>query len=331
MTSDTAERAARRAAREEEERRSDEADAARRTEKELRLREARRNRPTTYIASWVASTDFRNDISFGLNPGHRGNWDSLCDHGMGPREDFVQFGSWPRGAVCRDHGERTIERLKEAALTRTHAFHASGYAPKGGGEWQLVGRRPLASLGLRADRAALGRTGPRRRRAPDRDRARGRRMTRSFDVAVVGGGVVGCAIAGESTRTQVLDDGSRIEWNLRVPHDRPLDPATPYAQRVATARARGLTYPYEIVRLFTAPPERGSVGIFHPTGAGRFKEHELVDGKPVAYPPGGLPGGLQYQSVLSLRIDREVPLAEAADAHRALEERRTTGKVLLVP
>jgi len=25
--------------------------------------------------------------------------------------------------------------------------------------------------------------------------------------------VVGCAIAGESTRTQVLDDGSRIEWN----------------------------------------------------------------------------------------------------------------------
>jgi len=140
MTSDTTERAARRAAREEEERRSDEADAARRTEKELRLREARRNRPTTYIASWVASTDFRNDISFGLNPGHRGNWDSLCDHGMGPGEDFVQFGSWPRGAVCRDHGERTIERLKEAALTRTHAFYASGYAPKGGGEWQLVGR-----------------------------------------------------------------------------------------------------------------------------------------------------------------------------------------------
>jgi len=26
-----------------------------------------------------------------------------------------------------------------------------------------------------------------------------------------------------------------------------------------------------------------------------------------------------------------VPLAQAADAHRALEERRTTGKVLLVP
>jgi NADPH2:quinone reductase len=34
---------------------------------------------------------------------------------------------------------------------------------------------------------------------------------------------------------------------------------------------------------------------------------------------------------LKVRIDRAVPLAEASEAHRALEERRTTGKVLLVP
>lgn len=33
---------------------------------------------------------------------------------------------------------------------------------------------------------------------------------------------------------------------------------------------------------------------------------------------------------LRLRIDREVPLARAAEAHRALERRETTGKVLLV-
>jgi NADPH2:quinone reductase len=32
---------------------------------------------------------------------------------------------------------------------------------------------------------------------------------------------------------------------------------------------------------------------------------------------------------LRLRIDRDLPLANAADAHRALEARETTGKVLL--
>jgi len=90
--------------------------------------------------------------------------------------------------------------------------------------------------------------------------------------------------------------GSRIEWNLRVPHDRPLDPATPYAQRVASARARGLTYPYEIVRLFTAPPERGATGIFLPTGAGAFQEHELVDGRaaPVTREPGQNRAGVVF-------------------------------------
>jgi NADPH2:quinone reductase len=34
---------------------------------------------------------------------------------------------------------------------------------------------------------------------------------------------------------------------------------------------------------------------------------------------------------LKLRIGLELPLSQAAEAHRALEGRRTTGKVLLVP
>jgi len=41
--------------------------------------------------------------------------------------------------------------------------------------------------------------------------------------------------------------------------------------------------------------------------------------------------GWVREGALSVRIDREVPLAQVAEAHRALEERRTTGKVLLVP
>jgi len=34
---------------------------------------------------------------------------------------------------------------------------------------------------------------------------------------------------------------------------------------------------------------------------------------------------------LELRIDREFPLAQAADAHRYMEARQTKGKVLLIP
>jgi NADPH2:quinone reductase len=34
---------------------------------------------------------------------------------------------------------------------------------------------------------------------------------------------------------------------------------------------------------------------------------------------------------LTVRIDRELPLADAAGAHEAIEARRTAGKLLLVP
>jgi NADPH2:quinone reductase len=41
--------------------------------------------------------------------------------------------------------------------------------------------------------------------------------------------------------------------------------------------------------------------------------------------------GWMLDGKLRVRIDREIPLAQAADAHRALESRATTGKVLLIP
>jgi sugar lactone lactonase YvrE len=44
---------------------------------------------------------------------------------------------------------------------------------------------------------------------------------------------------------------------------------------------------------------------FHPEASPPLSVFELRDGAPVAYPPGGLPGGLTYETVLSLRIDRK--------------------------
>ena len=34
---------------------------------------------------------------------------------------------------------------------------------------------------------------------------------------------------------------------------------------------------------------------------------------------------------VKLRVEHQFPLAEAAEAHRALEGRKTTGKILLIP
>jgi acetyl-CoA carboxylase carboxyltransferase component len=83
--------------------------------------------------------------------------------------------------------------------------------------------------------------------------------------------------------------GSRVEVELRAPHAQPLAPATEYERRVAAARSRNLVYPFEIVRLFTAPPESQRSRVGAPAGPGHFLEHDLVEShlEPVGRPPGG--------------------------------------------
>lgn len=93
--------------------------------------------------------------------------------------------------------------------------------------------------------------------------------------------------------------GGRVEWSTREPHNRPLEPATPYERRVALARSRGLTYPYEIVRLFTSPPDTRDHGIGQPTANGTFTEYDLVGGAatPVDRPPGGSTCGIVFGTI----------------------------------
>ncbi|MEP6617815.1 MAG: quinone oxidoreductase [bacterium] len=71
--------------------------------------------------------------------------------------------------------------------------------------------------------------------------------------------------------------------------------------------------------------QKGSLFLTRPTLGHYVATHEEM-----AWRAGDILGWVRDGS-LDLRIDREVPLAHAADAHRALEGRQTTGKVLLIP
>jgi NADPH2:quinone reductase len=71
--------------------------------------------------------------------------------------------------------------------------------------------------------------------------------------------------------------------------------------------------------------QKGSLFLTRPT-----LNHYAAARDELVWRAGEVLGWLQ-DGALSLRIDREVPLAHASDAHRALEGRGTMGKVLLVP
>lgn len=70
---------------------------------------------------------------------------------------------------------------------------------------------------------------------------------------------------------------------------------------------------------------KGSLFLTRPT-----LNHYVATREELTWRAGDILGWVRDGS-LKLRIDREVPLVHAAEAHRALEGRRTTGKVLLIP
>ena len=71
--------------------------------------------------------------------------------------------------------------------------------------------------------------------------------------------------------------------------------------------------------------QKGSLYLTRPSMA-----HYIADRDELMWRTGEILGWIA-EGKLRLAIDREMPLARAADAHRALEGRETTGKVLLIP
>ena len=87
-----------------------------------------------------------------------------------------------------------------------------------------------------------------------------------------------------NTLLRVHTSGRRVSIRYDVPTDRPLEPLAEYQQRVIQLRRRGLTHPFELVRML-APPADSETGV----PPGEFTEHDL-DGTgaltPVQRPPG---------------------------------------------
>ncbi len=87
------------------------------------------------------------------------------------------------------------------------------------------------------------------------------------------------------TVIRVSNTGGELLITFGEPSDRPLRPLAEYEQTVVSLRRRGLTYPYELIRMLA--PTRGQEAPDVPPG--EFVEHDLADDGtlvPVSRPPG---------------------------------------------
>jgi len=70
---------------------------------------------------------------------------------------------------------------------------------------------------------------------------------------------------------------------------------------------------------------KGSLYVTRPTGAHYFSQRaELLEGAKALF-------DAVASGAIKVQVNHSFPLAQAADAHRALESRQTTGSVVLIP
>ena len=115
---------------------------------------------------------------------------------------------------------------------------------------------------------------------------------------------------------QVIYDGVG-----RATFDKGLDTLMPRGLMVLFGQASGPVPPFDPSIL----NQKGSLYLTRPSMG-----HYIADRGELMWRAGEVLGWIA-EGKLRLSIDRELPLAQAADAHRALEGRKTTGKVLLIP
>lgn len=95
----------------------------------------------------------------------------------------------------------------------------------------------------------------------------------------------------------------------------------PRGMMVLYGGSSGAVPPFDLIALST----KGSLFVTRPTlGAYTATREELMSRSSSVF-------GMMAAGKLKLRIEHTYPLAEAQRAHRELEERKTTGKLLLIP
>jgi NADPH2:quinone reductase len=107
----------------------------------------------------------------------------------------------------------------------------------------------------------------------------------------------------------------------RATFEKGLDTLAPRGLMVLFGQASGPVPPFDPSIL----NQKGSLYLTRPSMG-----HYIADRDELMWRAGEVLGWIA-EGKLRLSIDREVPLAQAAEAHRALEGRETTGKVLLIP
>ena len=95
----------------------------------------------------------------------------------------------------------------------------------------------------------------------------------------------------------------------------------PRGLMVLFGASSGVVPPFDLIRL----SQIGSLYVTRPTMKDYLQTHEELQHRATEL------FGWMGRGKLHVRIGDRFPLAEAAEAHRALEGRRTTGKVLLIP
>ena len=127
------------------------------------------------------------------------------------------------------------------------------------------------------------------------------------------------------TEVKRLTNGAGVNVNYdsvgRTTFARGLDCLVPRGHMVLFGQSSGPVEPLDPQLL----SQKGSLFLTRPTLAHHLASRaELLERADEVL-------GWVAEGSLTVRVGREVPLAQAADAHRELEGRRTTGKVLLIP